>query len=102
MAKRVSSVRCKTSNESSSPAVGRKAGGTNMPPAPFSDKDARPVRIGEIVHWSRKGICCLPIVNCGTPMILPELLDEHSDMVAGLMERFYAAVGRYSASPFCM
>lgn len=84
------------------PAVGRKARGTNTLPAPFSDKDARPARIGGIVHWSRKGICCLPIVNCRNLMILPESLGDHSDMVAGLMERFYAAVGRYSASPFCM
>lgn len=73
-----------------------------MPPGPFSGKDARPARIGGIVHWSRKGICCLPIVNCDNVMILPELLDDHSEMVGSSMERFYAGVRRCSASPFCM
>jgi propionate CoA-transferase len=42
------------------------------------------------------------IVNCDNLMILPELLDDYSDMVADLMECFYAGVRRYSASPFCI
>jgi propionate CoA-transferase len=53
-----------------------------------------------MVHWSRKGIRCLPVVNYDDFMILTELLNDNSNIVRSLMERFYARVGRYSTSAF--
>lgn len=40
------------------------------------------------------------IVNYDNFSILPELLDEYSDAVRGLVDRFYSGVSRYTTSGF--
>jgi len=40
------------------------------------------------------------IVNYDNFSILPELVDEYTDMVKGLMDRYYSAVTRYTTSTF--
>jgi len=40
------------------------------------------------------------IVNYDNFSILPELVDEYTDMVKGLVERFYSGVTRYTTSAF--
>jgi propionate CoA-transferase len=40
------------------------------------------------------------IVNYDNFNILPDLVDEYSDMVKGLVERFYSGVTRYTTSTF--
>ena len=40
------------------------------------------------------------IVNYDNFTVLPELLDEYSAMVRGLMDRYYSGVSRYTTSGF--
>ena len=58
--------------------------------------------IGEQVACRLSGLGhkVVAIVNYESFSILPELLDAYSAMVAGLCERFYSSVTRYTTSGF--
>ena len=65
-----------------------------------SADDVAKIRRAVEGHLAPLGRKVRAIVNYDNFVILPEVLDDYTDMVKGLMDRFYSDVSRYTTSAF--